>query len=520
MHYQELNNQELNVIEKSERFTKEFKKAPWKVIIADDEPEIHSVTRLVLDNFEFDGRKLVFLSTYSGAETMDVIRENPDTALLLLDVVMESEDAGLKVVRYIREELENPFVRIVLRTGQPGQAPAKKIVSTYDINDYKEKTELTSERLFTTIMASLRAFRDLQMIDRNRRSLERIVAVSPIILRYKSFNQLAAEILLQISALLHMDSGNHHGKEDSLFVIWNREPPFCLAGTGRFSNARMQPLSKAVPLNIQQLVIQKMKDNTNHFDEHLYCGTYQSSNKSRHAIFLDSSGIFERQHHEILQLFTTTAAAAIENIHLNKEIEATQMEVIATLGEMIECRFREMGKHVKRVSAYAYLLAVKAGLSEMEAETLKFASPMHDIGKIGIPDEILKKPSRLTDPEFEIMKTHTTIGYNLLKGSERQTLKCAAIIALQHHERWDGKGYPNGLSGDGIEIIGRITRLVDVFDALSNRRIYKPAWEVDVILKYLRDESGTQFDPRLVDLFMVNINEFLEIKDLYPNEAK
>lgn len=130
----------------------------WKIIIADDEPEVHTVTRLVLRDFSFKERPLLFLSAYSGEETQRLIEEHPDTALLLLDVVMETDHAGLEVVKYIRDTLKNTFVRIILRTGQPGQAPERKVISTYDINDYKDKTELTSDRLYTTVMASLRAY--------------------------------------------------------------------------------------------------------------------------------------------------------------------------------------------------------------------------------------------------------------------------------------------------------------------------------------------------------------------------
>ncbi|HPQ40087.1 MAG TPA: DUF3369 domain-containing protein [bacterium] len=495
-------------------------KEPWKVVIADDEPEIHSVTRLVLDGFEFDERRLQFISTYSGADTCAIIQEHPDTALLLLDVVMESEDAGLKVVRFIREELDNPYVRIVLRTGQPGQAPERQVISAYDINDYKEKTELTSERLYTTVMSSLRTYRDLQMINRNRRSLERIVETSPRILSYYSLKELGAEVLNQLVGLLSIDNGVSEHHESALLVIWDRSEPFCLAGTGRFGNAMKQHLKDIVDPDVYNRILNTMTRNEGWFENNMYCGSFRSANGAHHAIYLEFSRPLEQQDHELIRLFATTAAAAFETLHLNKEIEATQKEIIDTLGEMVECRFREMGNHVRRVSEYAMLLASKCGLDPKDAEILKFASPMHDIGKIGIPDDILKKPGRLTFDEFEVMKRHTSIGYNILKGSEREILKAGAIIALQHHERWDGQGYPHGLKGEEIHILGRITRLVDVFDALSNKRVYKDAWPVNQIIRYLQDESGKQFDPALVQLFIMHIDEFLAIKERYPDEAK
>ncbi|MEW6500772.1 MAG: response regulator, partial [Thermodesulfobacteriota bacterium] len=147
----------------------------WKVLIVDDEEEVHAVTRLVLKDFQFAGKGLTFLGAYSGKEAMRLIAEHPDTAVIFLDVVMERHSAGLEVVRHVREELKNSFVRIILRTGQPGQAPEEKVIVEYDINDYKEKTELTAQKLFTSMVASLRAYRDILTIEANRRGLEKII---------------------------------------------------------------------------------------------------------------------------------------------------------------------------------------------------------------------------------------------------------------------------------------------------------------------------------------------------------
>jgi CheY-like chemotaxis protein len=153
-------------------------RAPWKVLIVDDEDEVHQVTRLVLQRFEFEGRSLQLMHARSGAEACTAVATHPDTALVLLDVVMEDDHAGLAVVRHIRETLGNRLVRIVLRTGQPGQAPEHEVISTYDINDYKEKTELTAQKLKTLVFATLRSYRDLLIIDANRHGLERVIQAS------------------------------------------------------------------------------------------------------------------------------------------------------------------------------------------------------------------------------------------------------------------------------------------------------------------------------------------------------
>lgn len=197
---------------------------------------------------------------------------------------------------------------------------------------------------------------------------------------------------------------------------------------------------------------------------------------------------------------------------LNTEIEDTQREVVFTMGAIGESRSKETGNHVKRVAEYSRLLAVHYGLDQEEAELLKQASPMHDIGKVAIADAILNKPGKLTEEEFERMKEHARLGYEMLKSSNRPLLKAAAIVAHEHHEKYNGKGYPNGLRGEDIHIYGRITAIADVFDALGSDRAYKRAWEDDRIFAFFKEERGEHFDPKLIDIFFIHLDEFLEIR--------
>ena len=215
---------------------------------------------------------------------------------------------------------------------------------------------------------------------------------------------------------------------------------------------------------------------------------------------------------------TRTISKNIKEIqNLNKEIEDTQKEVILTMGAIGETRSKETGNHVKRVAEYSKILAIKYGLDENEANLLKEASPMHDIGKVGIPDRVLKKPAKLNDEEWEIMKGHAQLGYEMLKHSNRKILKAAAIVAKEHHEKWDGSGYPNGLKGEEIHIYGRITAVADVFDALGSDRCYKKAWPLEEILELFKKERGKHFDPKLVDLLFENIDEVVYIRDKYKD---
>jgi response regulator RpfG family c-di-GMP phosphodiesterase len=242
-------------------------------------------------------------------------------------------------------------------------------------------------------------------------------------------------------------------------------------------------------------------------------GVFQAINKKAEP------SNFSKTDMEHLLLAATYTGKILEAAMLQEEIEATQREIIFTLAETGEMRSKETGFHVKRVAEYCRLFASKYGLSQPETELLKLASPMHDIGKIAIPDSILLKPGKLTDEEWAIMKTHTTLGFDMLKHSDRRLLKSAAIIAYQHHEKWDGTGYPFGLKGQAIHIYGRITAISDVFDALGCERVYKKAWDMDRIVSLFKAESGFQFEPDLVRVFLENVEDFVQIKETYKDEA-
>lgn len=204
---------------------------------------------------------------------------------------------------------------------------------------------------------------------------------------------------------------------------------------------------------------------------------------------------------------------------LNEELEDSQKEVVFTMGAIAETRSKETGMHVKRVAEYSRLLALLSDVPIHEADIVALASPMHDLGKVGIPDNILNKPGPLTKQERKVMDTHAQLGYDMLKHSKRQIMQTAAIIALEHHEKWDGSGYPYSKTGTNIHLYGRITALADVFDALCSKRCYKEAWNDENIFELIRSEKGKHFDPNLVELFFTNLTRFLEIREQFPDES-
>jgi putative two-component system response regulator len=201
------------------------------------------------------------------------------------------------------------------------------------------------------------------------------------------------------------------------------------------------------------------------------------------------------------------------------EIRNSREEIALRLISASEHRDNETGMHVRRIGLYAAEMARLLGWDQPDVETIQSAAPMHDIGKIGVPDAILQKPGGLTESEWVIMKQHTAMGATILKGSTVPFIRMGAIIAISHHEKWDGTGYPRGLKGETIPLEARITALVDVYDALSNHRHYKDPWPEDQVVVLIQKGSGAHFDPLLVDLFLANLDRFRTILLANPDEA-
>jgi len=220
---------------------------------------------------------------------------------------------------------------------------------------------------------------------------------------------------------------------------------------------------------------------------------------------------------EILEQEVLARTASLQDaLKLAKQ---TEYEISVRLGRASEFRDLETGGHIKRMSHYSKLLAKLYGLEDNECELILYAAPLHDIGKVGIPDSILLKPGRFEPQEFEIMKQHAAIGAVMLDGSDQfPVLKAGHIIALQHHEKWDGTGYPNAIKAKDIHLYARIIAIADVFDALSSKRCYKEPMPLDKVLSIMKQDSGTHFDPELIELFLDNLNKFLEIKEKYSDD--
>jgi len=201
-----------------------------------------------------------------------------------------------------------------------------------------------------------------------------------------------------------------------------------------------------------------------------------------------------------------------EELHrLNEEIESTLKDTMIVVGQIEEIRAGDTSMHTRRVAAISMLIAKDYGLSDEQINLIEIASPLHDIGKIGITDAVLNKPSKLTEGEYAYMKTHAALGYKILNNSKREVLQTAATIAHEHHEKYDGTGYPRGLKGKAISIYARIVAIVDVLDALLSKRIYKEAWRLEDVITFFEEKRGKHFDPELVDVLLKNIDSYVKV---------
>ncbi len=222
-------------------------------------------------------------------------------------------------------------------------------------------------------------------------------------------------------------------------------------------------------------------------------------------------GKFSEADIEFLVVAAGFSGNSLESFMLNLEIEESQNETIWMLGEICEKRSLETGKHTTRVAKYSIAVAEAMGLPSEQVQILRQASSLHDLGKMGIRDSILLKPGKLTNEEYEEMKNHSEIGYNMIKDSKNRILQAGAIISLEHHEKYNGLGYPRGLKGEEINIFARITAIADVFDAISSTRCYKEAWSLDESFDLIKKERGNHFDPNVVDAFFKVQDRILEI---------
>jgi len=484
-----------------------------KVLIVDDEPTVHDITALILKDFQYQGYKLHLISAYSGTEAREILASQGPFTLILLDVIMETDDAGLKIVDYIRNELNDSMVRIILRTGQPGSVPQHHIMRKYEIDDYKEKAELTSERFDAAVTASIRTYLTLRNLKKHQEGLLKVIdSIQEIDKLDFDTTNLYSNILDQFEHVLGWRDKNTFG---SMLITEKEGMEIVENARGILEENRGLELEEINDTEIIELVKDSTKDINPrvHSEKHI-CVSITVLTGVNYIILLKKQEPFDDFERYLVRLLISHLKVYLDNRILNQDLLSTHIEIISTLGEVIETRSEETGQHVQRMGEIARIISSDTELNDNESDLLCYAAPLHDIGKVGIPDKILNKPAKLTPEEYEIIKKHSDIGFKILKKSNRPLFQLGAKICLEHHEWWNGNGYPNGLKGKQISLEARICAIADVFDAVCSDRVYKKAVPVEEAFEIIRNGSGTHFDPHLVEILLRNEEK---IKAIYKN---
>jgi len=291
-------------------------RAAWKVLIVDDEEQIHTVTKMVLSNFSFREQGLEFVSAYSGLEPQDRLAEHPDLAVAFIDVVMESDSAGLDLVRHIREDLNNRHIRIILRTGQPGQAPEREVIVAYDINDYKEKSELTAQKLFSTMVTGLRSYKDIMTIETSRRGLEKIIESSSSLFKIRSMENFLSGILLQLGSLLEMSV-------DAVLVSASAEEGAgrpdpsemrVVAASGRFAGAINSAASDGLEPAVWNHIHSVLASQHSIYRDDYSVVYFHSMQNRETAVYIETLTKLQEIDHKLIQLFCANASIGLDNL--------------------------------------------------------------------------------------------------------------------------------------------------------------------------------------------------------------
>lgn len=478
---------------------------PWDILIVDDEKSVHQVTELVMGDFTFDGRPMRFTHCYSGAEARILLSQPNQFALILLDVVMETDHAGLDLVRHIREDLGNSTARIVLRTGQPGQAPQAYVLKSFDINDYREKTELTHAKLSTVFYSALRGYRDLMRLEKARMGLRRSINAITHVSDSDNLRSFCSAVLEQASALLgHDGEGVCASRVNAYAAAKQGDSLKVLAVTPAYAGLQSDETLDHLPVAVRQAFMRCMRERLDHHGDNWYACYYRTREGNESLLYMAFSDAIGEDDRELLSMFSANVASTYEKLVQREECAATQDAMIGILGEALERRSAVAGAHVVRVGEIAAMLGTAAGLPPPLVRQLRLAAGLHDIGHSGVPDTVLNTPGTLSDEQWIVMRSHCQTGRDMLSRSPQPVLQLAATIAHEHHERWDGGGYPRGLAGERISIAGRITALADFIDAMVSPRCYRPAWSLEHTLEQVRQESGKRFDPDLVPLLLAH----------------
>ncbi len=484
---------------------------PWLILIVDDDPEVHAMTRLVMKKFTYRGRPVQFLSAYSAEEALGILRNDPGIAMILLDVVMETDDAGLRLVPRIRDELGNSQVRIILRTGQPGQAPEDDVIHGYDINDYKAKTELTAQKLGTATVAALRSFEHITELIRSRQGMERIIDASGSLFALRAIDRFAEAVLRELARVLN-------APVDGLVCVPRgnaRADAQILAASGRHADSIGLPLGHSVDPGLAAKVMDVLRARQHHFDDNDAILWLRTTDGRDAVACLHVGRPLDQLERKLAEVLGAKIAIGFDNLHLYEQVKRSHKAAVIALAGLAEYKDPDGGgdhglRLSRLVTEIAFAMRSQEGwdttIDDDFLDQITMGAMLYDIGMVGVPDSVIRKDQLLDETERQQMEQHCERGAAILEKASRLVegsnyLSFGAAIARAHHERWDGSGYPAGLSGTDIPAAARIVAVADVYDALTHRRSWREAVPLADALKTIGDGAGTLFDPTVVAAF-------------------
>ncbi|PKM67723.1 MAG: hypothetical protein CVU95_06505 [Firmicutes bacterium HGW-Firmicutes-2] len=380
-------------------------------------------------------------------------------------------------------------------------------------HDQKNRMNIYRDDLFLAVLAAIRSYGDLYDFDEDGISLDQIMESAKHIYMENQMYAFSSHVIKQLLSIICLGNKGEE-KMMSGFVASELDSMYMITyGIGSYQIYEKLILNDVIPKNIQTFITKNSVKGQSMYMDNRIMLFFSHAMGTENIIFIESEKSIGAWEKNLIQLFEINLMDEYAKLCQLNQSRLTTEKLVQTLSEVIEAKSKEMNQHVRRVASYSKLLAQGYGLDHESIKTLEVASMIHDIGKLIIPDKILNKPGKLSDEEFESVKRHAMAGYEMMKESKHDLIQTAAVIALEHHEKWNGTGYPAGLEKDATHIFGRIVALADVFDALSTDRVYKKAWPLERIVDLLKKERGEHFDPKLVDIMLENIHAFIDIRD-------
>src|SRR5690554_3594013 len=466
----------------------------WKILIVDDEPEVHAVTKLALSDFQFLGRGLEFYSAHSGAEAKELVKAHPDAAIILLDVVMETDDAGLNVARYVREDLGNRYTRIILRTGQPGQAPERTVIVNYDINDYKSKTELTAQKLFTAVMSSLRSYRDIISIVHSRNGLEKIITSMNDLFALQSMDHFISGLVQQLSWLIGGARQTLYAAADDINQTGELK---IRAAYGEDADQLIgHPIKAALPKEALMELSGVVKTHSIYYADDFVLAYCPSQCRPQGAL-LCLTGLsrpLTDKERELLQVFADNVQVALDNVICLQDTDTLLSQLVARLMELEKEHY---ALHPKTRTPFVKLVDKVTELMALPAEQRQQAGTAAGLYERAeaLFTLIEEQPvSRVSPCQQRLVRA-----IRPLQMAQNEAAKVAVRALEERLERYDGMGLPEGKQGDEIATETSVFNISRLFYELVKQDV-----ALEDILTRLDTERGKHYSPELCDIIKNN----------------